>query len=107
MLLPVEEQSNLQPADQDLHICEEEFRVPGRGQALPDRLPSHPPTSSTAPGPTEQPEPEDPEGDLAAVRVINTFAAQHSSALHSGNYYCWQCEVRENNFGVGSDSKEP
>ena len=35
MLLPLEEQSQLPPADPDLHICEEELRVPRAGISAP------------------------------------------------------------------------
>ena len=79
MLLPVEEQAHLEPASDELHICEETFRVPAAGQ-----LPT-----------AEQQDPE-LDTDHHSARLINSFAVQHSAAQHPGSYYCWECEVREN-----------
>ena len=113
MLLPVEEQDKLPPASESLHICEEAFRVPAAGQELPATSPSPTHLSSSAPGPTEQsdtdqaeaesePEPEaeaeaeaEQDADLTSARLINSIAVQHVAAQHPGDYFCWECEVRE------------
>ena len=80
MLLPVEEQAHLEPASDQLHICDETFRVPAAGQSLPSAAQQEP----------------DLDTDHHSARVINSFAVQHAAAQHPGNFYCWECEVREN-----------
>ena len=98
MLLPVEEQENLEPADPHLHICEEDFRVPSKDLTAP--LSSTIPAAPSAPAPQNQE--YDPEAtlpldvDRTLARQINSFAVLHAGARHPGSYYCSPCETRAN-----------
>ena len=114
MLLPVEEQAKLPPADENLHICEEAFRIPAAGQELPvqplsqSSSPEDPPQGPTEPGHSEA-EPEQPQpadADLSSARLINSFAVQHAAVQHPGDYFCWECEVREKTLYTHPDSEK-
>ena len=120
MLFPVEEQAELPPASESLHICEEDFRVPA-AELSSHRGAQQSQSTSSAPGPTAHrgappcqsttpaPGPTDPspDTDLECARLINSFAVR--PAPSSSPYYCWECEVRVNclQSGQGRDSKEP
>ena len=117
VLLPVEEIKALEPANEVLHICEDELRVPDvlhRDSSPGDPLtPSPDPDSPTSPTPTTplgaqlshmivpgrstpvedfRPPPVDPR-DLPAV--LNTLAIHCTTQPQFRAPQCWQCDVRD------------
>ena len=103
MLLPLEEQSQLPPADPDLHICEEELRVPRGDNSAP--LTTH---SDDSEVPHESPAPsahcpvesnmDDTlplDYDRAAVNTIHAYSVVCSRVEHHNDFYCWECSFRE------------
>ena len=113
VILPAEEQGDLPPAD-DLHVCDEELRVPlvpqHTGAAKSGHLPPGVPLSprSQAHGPTAAPQ----QGvsdlllsdnvnvliDLENPAVVSNVCSTSTFSRHASDFICWQCETRRQLF---------
>ena len=103
LLLAKEDQSTLEPADPNLHICEDELRFPNLEQAVTAPSPNGPnvPETPRSPGPTEShqeseldvtqplPDPNQTRLHMFGVRSLNHLTAQKSEVT------CWQCVARQ------------
>ena len=100
MLLPIEEQAELPPASDELHICEEDLRVPAAGHEAHSTSGSHSPGPeapiNTAQGPEESNDVTAPlDYDRLVVNSIIAYTAVCSEVQHVSEYYCWECDFRE------------
>ena len=103
LLLAKEDQDSLEPADPNLHMCEDELRFPSMEQHLAASPPNGPnvPETPRSPGPTEpikeseldvtQPLPDPDQTRLRrfGVRSLNHLTAQKAEVT------CWQCIARQ------------
>ena len=89
LLLPAEDQAGLPPASEEVHICDEELRVPA--DLGPQNL-------SEAPHDPAVPPAHGPAVELEAAEVeINCIRALLESQVLSedDHHLCWQCDIRE------------
>ena len=100
LLLPVEAQAELPPPNEELHICEDDLRVP---QVF---KPGQPLTVAPTPPPTTDPTvPVDMNitvpltQDQLAFNFFGAEAQHPGQAKFDTDFYCWECDVRWHNLG--------
>ena len=113
VLLPVEEIDGLPPADDSLHLCEEELRLPDVLQRDHDSSPGDSPPAASPQGtdqplpPTNFPPDDIPDHDTPSCDFRPPLIdprdrpdaaaklASHCIQLQPATYTCWECEVRD------------
>ena len=95
VMIPAEDVPHLEPASPDLHICDEEMRVPTNLHSLPNG-PTAPPTSvprSPHPATTTR-TPQSPSLTEVTATVKHVNALVMAARQDDTERDCWQCEVR-------------
>ena len=95
LLLPAEQLEDLPEASEDVHVCEEELRVPQVFRPAA-QSPLQPGPTAPTNADSEPPGPTESRSDLA----MNFFRAMCEDVTSSpeSRFLCWQCDTREQNL---------
>ena len=106
LLLPVQVQVDLPPANEEFHICEDSLRVPQvfKPGSLSVEPNPPPPTGPAVPSDLDETVPLTPE--QIHLNHINMMAYHPDKVEHQTEFLCWECDVREMAQSYTDQSKD-